>query len=75
MKEYSLNVIFFFIKFLYQKEAEAIYDLKSEFLSNNQDNKLILFQFLTESNTVCLINCKGDLNLLNILTKTVNKLI
>ncbi|RNA26145.1 elongator complex 1 [Brachionus plicatilis] len=55
------------------KDVESIFELKSEFLSNNQDNKLVLFQFLTESNNICLINSKGDLNLLNVLTKTVEE--
>ena len=47
------------------------FDLTKEDLANKITNQLILFQFLTESNNISLINSKGDINLFNVLTQTV----
>ncbi len=49
----------------------TVYDLTEENVSNSTDNKLVSMQFLTESNNISLINTKGDLFLLNVLTGEV----
>ena len=47
------------------------FDLNQENIANSIDNKLVLLQFLTESNNLSLVNSNGDMCLLNVLTKEV----
>ena len=60
---------------IYQIDEESnilpVYDLTQENLSNSASNKLVVFQFLTESNNISVINESGDLNLINVLSKSV----
>jgi hypothetical protein len=51
--------------------ATPLFDLVEENLSNSASNRLILFQYLTESNNISVINDAGDLNLVNVLSKSV----
>jgi len=53
----------------------TVHDLTKENVSNSTDNKLVSMQFLTESNNISLINTKGDLLLLNVLTGEVISII
>ena len=47
------------------------FDLNQENIANSIDNKLVLLQFLTESNNLSLVNSNGDICLLNVITKEV----
>ena len=47
------------------------FDLNQENIANSSDNKLVLLQFLTESNNLSLVNSNGDICLLNVITKEV----
>lgn len=58
----------FWSKFHFIK-LEGVFDLTS--ICNANDNKLISFQFLTESNNIGLISTNGDINLVNVLNQTV----
>jgi hypothetical protein len=49
----------------------SIFDLTEENLLNSVSNKLLVFEYLTDSNNISVINDAGDLNLVNTLSKTV----
>ena len=48
--------------------------MKSECLSDSGDNRLVLFDFVTESNMISLANTRGEINLINMSSKSVSTL-
>ena len=50
---------------------DLVLDLTSEGYSNTTDNRIVLLQFLTESNNISFVNSKGDIYLLNVHSKEV----
>ena len=47
------------------------FDLNQENIANSSDKKLVLLQFLIESNKLSLVSSNGDICLLNVRTKEV----